>query len=116
MYYIQEKRELEDRLRNLYIITQEEHPVIEEKTINLNPDKLGVTSMWFNCRKIHPHAGTDVVLVKYKDGIIEFESGLLFYDMKKKKVFTKYFTEAKSYPIGSASKSIIITIKMYLYQ
>lgn len=70
MYYIQEKRELEDRLRNLYIITQEEHPVMEEKTINLNPDKLGVTSMWFNYRKIHPHAGTDVVLVKYKDGII----------------------------------------------
>lgn len=30
MYYIQEKRELEDRLRNLYIITQEEHPVMEE--------------------------------------------------------------------------------------
>lgn len=104
MYYIQEKRELEDRLRNLYIITQEEHPVMEEKTINLNPDKLGVTSMWFNYRKIHPHAGTDVVLVKYKDGIIEFESGLLFYDMKKKKVFTKYFTEAKSYPIGSTSR------------
>ena len=104
MYYIQEKQELENRLRNLYIITQEEHTVMEEKTINLNPDKLGITSMWFNYRKIHPHSGTDVVLVKYKDGIIEFESGLLFYDMKKKKVFTKYFTEAKSYPIGSTSR------------
>ena len=103
-YYVQENLELESRLKSLYESPQEQRATMEEKSINLNSDKIAFTTMWFNYRKIYPHKGADTVLVKYKDDIIEFESGLLFYDMRRRKVLTKYFTEAKSYPAGMSSR------------
>ena len=42
--------------------------------------------------------------IKNVELVLSYFGYELIYDMKKKKVFTKYFTEAKSYPIGSTSR------------